>query len=53
MVQGLMAQSGGGLIVKSQLGSGTTAELWLPVADAVADTSEAAVEKQELAPSRH
>ncbi len=52
MVQGLMAQSGGGLIVKSQLGSGTTAELWLPVADAVADTSEAAVEKQELAPSR-
>jgi len=52
MVQGLMAQSGGGLIVKSELGSGTTAELWLPVADAVADASEAAVEKQELAPSK-
>jgi PAS domain S-box-containing protein len=33
MVQGLMAQSGGRLIMKSKSGQGTTAELWLPVAD--------------------
>jgi CheY-like chemotaxis protein len=33
MVQGLMAQSGGRLIMKSKPGQGTTAELWLPVAD--------------------
>ncbi|AYG63098.1 PAS domain S-box protein (plasmid) [Rhizobium jaguaris] len=32
MVQGLMAQSGGTLILKSRRGEGTTAELWLPVA---------------------
>ncbi|WP_414127730.1 PAS domain S-box protein [Rhizobium jaguaris] len=32
MVQGLMAQSGGTLILKSRKGEGTTAELWLPVA---------------------
>jgi CheY-like chemotaxis protein len=33
MVQGLMAQSGGRLIMKSKPGEGTTAELWLPVAE--------------------
>ncbi|MDR7144912.1 PAS domain-containing sensor histidine kinase [Rhizobium sp. BE258] len=33
MVHGLMAQSGGELILKSEVGQGTTAELWLPVAD--------------------
>ncbi|MDL2408525.1 PAS domain S-box protein [Rhizobium calliandrae] len=32
MVQGLMAQSGGKLVLKSCRGAGTTAELWLPVA---------------------
>jgi PAS domain S-box-containing protein len=37
MVQGLMAQSGGRLLMKSAPGEGTTAELWLPVADAVAE----------------
>jgi CheY-like chemotaxis protein len=31
MVQGLMAQSGGRLLMKSVPGAGTTAELWLPV----------------------
>ncbi len=34
MVQGLMAQSGGRLVMKSTAGQGTTAELWLPVAPA-------------------
>ncbi|SCB37564.1 PAS domain-containing sensor histidine kinase [Rhizobium hainanense] len=33
MVHGLMAQSGGALVLKSVVGEGTTAELWLPVAD--------------------
>ena len=32
MVHGLAAQSGGQLTIKSQLGVGTTIELWLPVA---------------------
>ena len=34
MVDGLAAQSGGRLIVRSQLGRGTTIELWLPIAEA-------------------
>lgn len=33
MVQGLAAQSGGRLVLKSRAGEGTTAELWFPVAD--------------------
>jgi len=41
MVQGLMAQSGGKLILKSRSGEGTTAELWLPVA------AETTARKQE------
>ncbi|MCB5203825.1 PAS domain S-box protein [Neorhizobium sp. T786] len=49
MVQGLMAQSGGCLRLKSQKGVGTTAELWLLVATAAPEsipvkTSEPAVE---------
>lgn len=32
MVHGLMAQSGGELVLKSIVGQGTTAELWIPVA---------------------
>jgi PAS domain S-box-containing protein len=34
MVHGLAEQSGGGLILKSKQGVGTSAEIWLPVADA-------------------
>ncbi|MET0231207.1 MAG: PAS domain S-box protein [Rhodanobacteraceae bacterium] len=34
MVDGLAAQSGGKLIVHSKLGTGTTVELWLPIAEA-------------------
>ena len=33
MIHGLAAQSGGTLRLRSQLGKGTTAELWLPVSD--------------------
>jgi PAS domain S-box-containing protein len=40
MVQGLMAQSGGRLLMKSSPGEGTTAELWLPVStDAIVEPS--------------
>jgi PAS domain S-box-containing protein len=35
MVQGLMAQSNGKLVLHSKPGEGTTAELWLPVAEGV------------------
>jgi signal transduction histidine kinase len=37
MVHGMAEQSGGRLILKSQKGAGTTAELWLPVASQAAD----------------
>ncbi|MDK4740005.1 PAS domain S-box protein [Rhizobium sp. CNPSo 3464] len=43
MIQGLMAQSGGKLILKSRRGEGTTAELWLPV------TAETETRKDEPA----
>ncbi|WP_258163477.1 PAS domain-containing sensor histidine kinase [Rhizobium sp. TH2] len=40
MVHGLMAQSGGKLVLKSVKDVGTTAELWLPIADAATQTVE-------------
>lgn len=43
MVQGLAAQSGGRFMLSSQVGVGTSAVLWLPVADAVADAASAAL----------
>jgi PAS domain S-box-containing protein len=49
MVQGLMAQSGGRLIMKSKSGQGTTAELWLPVAD-IGDVPEPVVETPAPSP---
>jgi CheY-like chemotaxis protein len=49
MVQGLMAQSGGRLIMKSSPGQGTTAELWLPVAE-INDVPEPAAEIPSPAP---
>jgi CheY-like chemotaxis protein len=39
MVHGLAAQSGGALKIRSKVGMGTTAELWLPVADGQAETN--------------
>jgi hypothetical protein len=43
MVHGLAAQSGGHFILKSSVGQGTTAELWLPIAaiDAAAQAADA------------
>ena len=40
MVHGLAAQSGGALLLSSKPGSGTRAELWLPVAEEKAAASE-------------
>ncbi len=39
MVHGLAAQSGGALRLRSQPGEGTTAELWLPVAEGGAEAA--------------
>ena len=39
MVHGLAEQSGGTLILNSTIGKGTTAEIWLPAVDDVADNS--------------
>jgi PAS domain S-box-containing protein len=36
MVNGLAEQSGGRLVLKSRLGEGTTAEIWLPIAEEAA-----------------
>jgi nitrogen-specific signal transduction histidine kinase len=38
MVQGLMAQSGGKLRIRSTKGEGTTAEMWIPLADVVEES---------------
>ncbi|KQV65156.1 PAS domain-containing sensor histidine kinase [Rhizobium sp. Root1220] len=48
MVQGLMAQSGGKLVLKSRKGEGTTAELWLPLFEA---EQPAATETSPLYPA--
>lgn len=48
MVQGLMAQSGGCLRLKSKKGEGTTAELWLPVAEAPFDALPASEAESAL-----
>jgi PAS domain S-box-containing protein len=40
MVHGLAEQSGGRFILKSRVGEGTTAELWLPAAEAAASAVE-------------
>jgi CheY-like chemotaxis protein len=42
MVHGIAEQFGGALQLKSELGRGTTAELWLPCAEESAPTHEAA-----------
>lgn len=45
MVHGLAAQSGGQLVMRSQLGKGTTAEIWLPIAEG--DVQAAAAEQED------
>jgi PAS domain S-box-containing protein len=53
MVQGLMEQSGGKLVMKSVKGEGTTAELWLPQAQVAVQEVQApdqAPQEQKLPP---
>jgi PAS domain S-box-containing protein len=40
MVQGLAEQSRGRLVLKSRVGEGTTAEIWLPVAEEVTEVAK-------------
>jgi len=47
MIHGLAVQSGGTLTLKSQVGKGTTAEIWLPQGEAVV---EAAVSDEQARP---
>jgi signal transduction histidine kinase len=51
MVQGFVAQSGGAVQLRSQLGAGTTVELWLPQADEppAAPKGDATAGKTEMA----
>lgn len=46
MIHGFAAQSGGRLVLKSAPGQGATAEMWLPTAQSVGTTEEAAVEEE-------
>ena len=54
MVQGFAEQSGGGLRLKSEKGVGTTAEIWLPVAEArdEANSSETLLSATSLQSAR-
>jgi len=51
MVHGLAAQFGGHFILKSEPGRGTTAEIWLPVADEPVEKAKAAA-RPEPSPTR-
>ncbi len=53
MVHGLAAQSGGKLILESQKGQGTTAQLWLPAAEAPAMPEFVPQAQDTLTANRH
>ena len=53
MVHGLAAQSGGKLILKSEKGKGTTAELWLPAAEGPAMPEFVPQAAEEQTANRH
>jgi PAS domain S-box-containing protein len=48
MVHGILRQSGGKLVLKSRPDEGTTAELWLPVAEAGSDQMPAKIDNKVL-----
>ena len=52
MVHGLTQQSGGKLALKSRVGIGTTAELWLPIASADADPRQQEADATSLERSK-
>jgi DNA-binding NtrC family response regulator len=51
MVHGMAAQMGGRLVLKSAPGQGTTAEIWLPVAEDAAAAAMASVVETPTAPA--
>ena len=51
MVHGLAEQSGGGFFLKSKVGQGTTAEIWLPAAPSSPPGVEAAADSPQAAPA--
>ena len=51
MVKGLAEQSGGVLLLKSRIGAGTTAEIWLPASEEAAPVALAAVPSRSAARS--
>ena len=53
MVHGLAAQSGGALQLGSQPGAGTTASLWLPLAETTPSAAEEQMPTAAERPSRH
>ncbi|ACK52477.1 PAS/PAC sensor hybrid histidine kinase [Methylocella silvestris BL2] len=53
MVHGVAEQSGGRLILKSQKGAGTTAEIWLPAATTALQPSLAKLTPSESCPVTH
>jgi PAS domain S-box-containing protein len=50
MVQGLVAQSGGELVLKSRVGEGTVVELWFPAVFAEASRSAGNIEERVVQP---
>ncbi|WP_448683832.1 PAS domain-containing protein [Pseudomonas nicosulfuronedens] len=50
MVQGLAAQSGGGLEIASQAGNGTQVTVWLPVTDELVSSNDSEVFDAPVAP---
>jgi signal transduction histidine kinase len=52
-VLGLAAQSGGGMRISSELGKGTTVELWFPVAAGAARTERAEAEPAQNGAMQH
>ena len=52
MVHGLAAQSGGALRIRSTVGKGTRAELWLPAADGTAESVETVEDELPTQPRR-
>ncbi|EAU39683.1 PAS/PAC Sensor Hybrid Histidine Kinase [Fulvimarina pelagi HTCC2506] len=51
MVHGFAAQSGGRFVLKSTVGAGTTAEIWLPIADIAEEARSPVLETSSDIPS--
>lgn len=52
MVHGLAEQFGGGFVLRSRVGEGTTAELWLPADETAAHTAEPAPRTEKDVPAQ-